>query len=70
MRVKLKARQVGDEKLIEEGNNRTNRKVFGQTTKKGSQKQLGHPLASKTPLHGKQLHLTPYLKKEKRKTQI
>jgi hypothetical protein len=44
--------------LIEEGNNKTNRKVFGQNTKKRSQKQLGHPLASKTPLHGEHLHLT------------
>jgi hypothetical protein len=46
MKVKLKARQVGVERLIEEGNNRTNRKAFGQTTEKGSQKQLGHPLTS------------------------
>jgi hypothetical protein len=58
MRVKLKAQQVGVERLIKEGNNKTNRKVFGQNTEKGSQKQLGHPLASKTPLHGEHLHLT------------
>jgi hypothetical protein len=58
MKGKLKAQGVGIERLIKKGNNTTNRKVFGQNTKKGSQKQLGHPLASKTPLHGKHLHLT------------
>ncbi len=58
MKVKLKVQQVGIEILIKEGSNRTNKKVFGQNTKKGSQKQLGHPLAAKTPLHGEHLLLT------------
>lgn len=61
MRVKLKVQRVGIERLIKEGSNRTNRKVFRQNTKKGSQKQLGHPLASKTPLHGEHPLLTHLL---------
>jgi hypothetical protein len=58
MKVKLKAQQVGIERLIKEGSNKANRKAFGQNTKKGSQKQLRHPLASETPLHGEHPLLT------------
>jgi len=53
--------------LIKEGSNIANRKAFGENTKEGSQKQLGHPLASKTPLHGEHPHLTHLTKGKKKK---
>jgi len=48
-----KRRGANTERLIKEGNNRIDRRVFGQNTKRGSQKQLEHPLALEVPLHGK-----------------
>jgi hypothetical protein len=60
-------RQTNTERLIKEGRNRRNRKVFGQNTKRSSQKQLGHPLALEVPLHGKLFCLTHPIRKNKRK---
>jgi hypothetical protein len=63
-------RQTNTERLIKEGKNRRNRKVFGQNTKKRFQKQLGHPLALEVPLHGKHFCLTHPIRKNKRKKPI
>jgi hypothetical protein len=41
--------------------------VYKQNIKRGSQKQLGHPLTSKTPLHGEHPHLMHLERKNKRK---
>jgi hypothetical protein len=62
-----KRRQTSIERSIKKGKNRTYRRVFGQNTKRGSQEQLGHPLASEVPLHGKKICLTHLVKKTKRK---
>lgn len=45
------------ERPIKVGNNGANKRVYGQNIKKGSQKQVGHPLTLKTPLHDENLYL-------------
>jgi hypothetical protein len=42
-------------------------KISRQNTKKGSEKQLGHPLTLGTFLHGEHLHLKHLVGKNKRK---
>jgi hypothetical protein len=58
-----KRRRANTERLIKEGSNKIDRRVFGQNTKRGSQKQLGHPLALEVLLHGKHFCLTHPVKK-------
>jgi hypothetical protein len=43
---------------------KTNNKTFAQNIKIGSQKQIGCPPTSETPLHGKLLHLEHPIKKK------
>jgi hypothetical protein len=55
---------------MKKGSNKVGKKVFGQNTKKGIQKQLEHPLTLEVHLHGEHfflLHPTRKLFKKKKK---
>jgi hypothetical protein len=57
-------------KICEGGKDKTNKKVFGQNIKKGSQKIFGHPLTSEVHFHGKHPHRTHLAGGKKRKKEI
>jgi hypothetical protein len=50
-------KQANAKKPMKKGSNEAGKNLFGQNTKKGSQKQLEHPLTLEVHLHGK--HLCP-----------
>ncbi len=65
--VKVTSKEVNQCRKIDRGGNETNRKVFKQNIKRGSQKLLGHPLTLKAHLHDKHPHPTCIIEKKKMK---
>lgn len=58
-------KQGNAKKSMKKGCNKIGKKVFGKNTKKGSQKQLEHPLTLEVPLHGE--HFVYYILHGKKK---
>jgi len=54
---------------MKEGNNGVGRRVFGQNTNRGSQKQLGHPLNLKSAFAGQTFLFNSSYKKTKKRKQ-
>jgi hypothetical protein len=56
-RKSSQSKQTNAKKPMKKRSNKARNKVLGQNTKKGSQKQLEHPLTLNVHLHGKHLCL-------------